>query len=108
MDQVTGELRTVTVTEARDGKQDRQQKIQILSDSSQFGGEYEESVSLYVPENPDLSKMKKKVLRIPVTIYAKAGVVHRNYWVDAPVGIEIKNEKGEFVALVAARNPQKA
>ena len=40
MDQITGELRTVSITEARDGKQDKQQKIQILSDSSQFGGEW--------------------------------------------------------------------
>lgn len=98
MDQVSGELRTVTVTTQRDS-QEEQQKVQILSDSSQFGGEYEESITLYLPASPALGKLKKQHLRIPVTIYAKAGVVHRNYWKESPVGIEVRNDKGDFMPL---------
>jgi len=98
MDQISGELRTISLTEAKEGKQP-QKKVQVLSDSSQFGGEYEETITLYLPGDIPLEKYKKQFLRIPVTTYAKAGVVHRSYWKDAPVGIEVKNEKGEFVPL---------
>ena len=98
MDQITGEIRTVSITTKKDTKEE-QQKVQLLSDSSQFGGEYEESITLYLPAIPSLEKLKRKILRIPITIYAKAGAVHRSYWDSSPVGIEIKNDKGEFVPL---------
>lgn len=102
MDLVIGELRTVSEakrTDPKTGVESVQQKIQVLSDSSQFGGEFEESITLYVPAVPSLEKLKKRILRIPVTTYAKAGVVHRNFWKDAPVAIEIQDEKGDFVPL---------
>lgn len=98
MDFVTGELRTIVISAASENREE-QQKIQILSSTSQFGGEHEETITLYVPIAPSLDKLRKKMLRIPVTIYAKGNVVHRNFWSDCPNGIEVMNDKGEWVAI---------
>lgn len=98
MDLITGELRTVSISPKSETR-DEQQKVQILSNTSQFDAEHEESITLYLPASPDLGKLKGRVLRIPVTMYAKASQVHRQFWKGAPVGIEILNEKGEFVLL---------